>query len=100
MDFSAKLIGWGAKILHYKVNLCYRFQVTTSRCLCLRASFVLEDFGDCFAILVSGGDFVGNLLGGEFDVVHESLLGLVTADPHTSRALGVGIKLTAWLLQK
>lgn len=32
--------------------------------------------------LGSGGDFVGYLFGGEFDVVHESLLGLVTADVH------------------
>ena len=29
-----------------------------------------------------GGDFVGYLLGGEFDVVHEGLLCLVTADVH------------------
>ena len=32
--------------------------------------------------LGSGGDFVGYLLGGEFYVVHEGLLGLVTADVH------------------
>ncbi len=30
-------------------------------------------------------DFIGNLLGGEFDVVHEGLLGLVTADVHHLR---------------
>ncbi len=32
--------------------------------------------------LGSGGDFVGYLLGGEFDVVHEGLLSLVAADVH------------------
>ena len=29
-----------------------------------------------------GGDFVGYLLGGEFDIVHEGLLGLMAADVH------------------
>ena len=29
-----------------------------------------------------GGDFIGYFLGGELDVVHEGLLGLVTADVH------------------
>ena len=29
-----------------------------------------------------GGDFVGYLLGGEFDIVHECLLCLVAADMH------------------
>ena len=29
-----------------------------------------------------GGDFIGYLLGGELDVVHEGLLGLVPADVH------------------
>ncbi len=29
-----------------------------------------------------GGDFIGYLLGGELDVVHEGLLGLVAADVH------------------
>lgn len=32
--------------------------------------------------LGSGSDFVGYLLGGELDVVHEGLLSLVTADVH------------------
>ncbi len=32
--------------------------------------------------LGSGGDFVGYLLGGKFDVVHEGLLGFVAADVH------------------
>lgn len=46
-------------------------------------------FGSTFTILPHialflrhGGDFIGYLLGGELDVVHEGLLRLVTADVH------------------
>lgn len=51
-------------------NHCYNIDVQ---------SLILPHF---VGFLGPGGDFIGYLLGGEFNVVHEGLLSLVSADVH------------------